>query len=52
MGNKLVKITTTTDLLIKQGVDEFLRHHPEMKEMHISYNKIIYEMARYYLGIE
>jgi len=29
--------------------EEYLSHHPEMREIYISDNKILYEMARFYL---
>lgn len=49
MGYKQVKITSETDDLIKDCIDEYLRHHPEMKNIPISRNKILYEMAKFYL---
>jgi hypothetical protein len=49
MTYKVVHIKKETAELINQCKQEFLSHHPEMKQMPISYNKIIYEMAVFYL---
>jgi hypothetical protein len=35
--------------MINKCKSEFLNHHPEYEEKPISNNKIIYEMAKYYL---
>ena len=29
--------------------EDFLRHHPEFRSIPISYNKILYEVTRFYL---
>jgi len=52
MGYKQYKIKCQTDDLVLKCVEEFLRHHPEMKEIKISKNKIVYEMARFYLEVK
>ena len=46
---KTLKIDTDTNDMIDKCVAEFLRHHPELKKMKISRNKILYEIAEYYL---
>ena len=40
MGYKQYKIKCQTDDLVLKCVEEFLRHHPEMKEIKISEDQI------------
>ena len=47
---KRVVIKSKTTELIECCRKEFLRVHPEFAEIPISYNKIIYEMAKFYLN--
>lgn len=49
MYNKNIRIDSDVDEHLKKCVDEFLRHHPELERIHISYNKIIYEICKFYL---
>ena len=49
MVYKQVKIKNNTDELLDKCVYEFLRHNKKMREIKISRNKIIYEIARFYL---
>lgn len=49
MYNKNVRINSEVDELLAECVRDFLTHHPEMKGLNISYNKIIYETAKFYL---
>ena len=51
MVNKIIKIDDETDELLANCREEFLRHHPEMKKIRISYNKIIYETAKLYMRV-
>ena len=39
----------TADLIRKDCVKRFLSEHPEMKHMKITDDKILYELARYYV---
>jgi len=34
---------------LEECKEEFLRHHPDMKALHISFNKILYEICEFYL---
>lgn len=52
MVYKQVKIKQKTDELIDQCVRSFRYHHPELDEIPISRNKIVYEMAIFYLKIK
>ena len=47
--SKLIRVEKDTDGQIKECIKEFLRHHPELNKIPISYNKIIYEISKYYL---
>lgn len=49
MGYKVAKIDYDTTDLLDSCIKEFLRHHPEMEKVKISRNKIISEIAQYYL---
>lgn len=49
MGYKTIKIDDETDELIDKCIEEYLRHHPVMKKILISRNKILYEITKYYL---
>jgi len=48
-----VKLTINKDTarMVEDCKKEFLSHHPEFEKIHISANKIVYEMARYYLSL-
>ena len=46
---KVIHVKNKTDNILMDCINEFLRHHPEMKEIKISRNKIIYEIAKFYL---
>jgi len=49
---KRVHLTATesvADMIRLECVKEFRRHHPELDEIAISDNKILYELAKYYL---
>ncbi len=48
--NHLIRILPKTDDLLNECKEEFLKHHPEFEQMTISYNKIVYEMAKFYLS--
>lgn len=49
MGYKVAKIDYDTVDLLNSCIEEYLNHHPEMKKIKISRNKIISEIAIYYL---
>lgn len=49
---KYKKLSVTEDvnrMVNKDCRAEFLKHHPELSQMRISENKIVYEIAKYYL---
>lgn len=46
---KQIRIKDNTNDILNKCVQEFLRHHPELKEIPISRNKIIYEVCKFYL---
>jgi hypothetical protein len=48
MSEKIVKIKDTTNDLLDECIQVYLKHHPEMREIKISRNKIIFEIANYY----
>lgn len=37
-------------MLIEHCMKDFLRHHPEMEHMHITHDKILYEVCKFYLS--
>jgi hypothetical protein len=47
--SKVVKIDSETDELLFQARKEFLKHHPELNKIPISYNKIIHEISKFYI---
>lgn len=49
MGYKVAKIDYDTTELLNNCIKEYLKHHPEMEKVKISRNKIISEIAIYYL---
>lgn len=44
-----IKIKKETNELLDKCLNDFLYHHPEFKEIPISRNKLLYEMALFYL---
>jgi len=49
VNTKLIRISKTTDDQLDSCFKDYLRHHPEMKEIKISYNKLIFELSKFYL---
>ena len=49
MVYKNIKIDDDTNDILDNCIKEFLTHHPELMKIKISRNKIIYEMAKFYL---
>ena len=52
MGNNFEKITIRKDTkkrLCQECVDEYLKHHPEMRHVKITQDKILYEVCEYYI---
>lgn len=49
MTYKTIAIKPDISILLEKCKEEFLDHHPELQNMPISYNKIIYEIAKFYL---
>jgi hypothetical protein len=37
---------------LAQCIKIYIKHHPEMRDIHITYNKIIAEMTRFYIETE
>ena len=52
MSYKQVKIRISTDKMIDSCEESFRFHHPEFDHMKISRDKIVYEMAKFYLSIK
>jgi hypothetical protein len=50
-GRTSIKVSTEVLELLDKCVDEYLRHHPEMKHMFISRDKILYEITTFYLKV-
>ena len=46
---KQIRVKKDTDELIDDCIAEYLKHHPEMRKIPISRNKIIYEIGKFYL---
>ena len=44
-----IQISTKIKKRLDDARAEYIAHHPEMKEIPISYNKIIHEVVEYYL---
>ena len=44
--------TETKRFIMEECVEEFLKHHPEMKEMNITQGFMLDKIAKYYLGIK
>lgn len=40
------------ELVIIKCIDEYVKRHPELREINITANKIVYELARYFLENE
>jgi hypothetical protein len=49
MSYKQLKVKTETDNLIDSCINVYLSYHKNMIGIYISRNKIIYEMAQFYL---
>jgi hypothetical protein len=49
VSEKIVKISNTTNDLLEECIVVYRKAHKEMNEIKISRNKIIYEIAKYYL---
>jgi hypothetical protein len=49
MNTLNVRVTYKTNDLIEKAREEYLKHHPEFKEMYLSNNKILYEVLIFYL---
>lgn len=52
MVYKQVKIKKETDEIIDQCEKSYRFHHPEFNQINLSRNKIIYEIAKYYLRVK
>lgn len=50
MANKTIIIDTETDKKILECKQRFLYKNPDLRKIRISYNKILYEMALFFLG--
>lgn len=53
MGVKWTKFNchnNTKELIMNDCKESFLKHHPEMKGIHLSENFILYKLAMFYLG--
>jgi hypothetical protein len=53
MSKKYIKLSCakeTSDLLLIECKEEFLKNHPEMKGMFLSQNFILLKVTNYYLG--
>ena len=40
----------TFELVTKKCVEEYIRHHPEMKKIKITNDKIVHEICNFYLN--
>lgn len=49
MSDKIVKISKNTNDLLDECIIVYRKAHKEFDEVKISRNKIIYEIAKYYL---
>ena len=49
MKRKPVILNENVFDMIPQCKEEYLKHHPEMKEVPISNNKILFEVMKHYL---
>lgn len=52
MVKNLVRLaisTETRDLLIDKCKKEYLNHHPEMMHIHITQDKILFEVCSFYM---
>jgi hypothetical protein len=49
MNTKNIRITKETDDLLEKCRLEYLKHHPEMRHVPLSYDKILYEIAFFYM---
>jgi len=48
-GEKLSCSKDTKNLIMSQCVDEFLRHHPELKGINVTQNMILNHIGNFYL---
>jgi hypothetical protein len=46
---KLSVTPKTRKMIVSDCVKEYLKHHPEMRNIEITQDKIAFEVARYYL---
>ena len=46
---KYVALKPEVKEMLSECKKDFLKHHPELEEVFITDNKIVYEMAKYYL---
>jgi hypothetical protein len=46
-----LKVKKVVELMLDDCVAEYIRIHPHMKETYISRNKIVYEIAKFYLNV-
>ena len=49
MSYKTIAIKNNVSELLEEAKEEYLKHHPEFKEIPISNNKILFEVLEYYL---
>lgn len=50
MGYEQLKVKSETKkMVIEDCKKELLLHHPELKNMKISQDKLVYELAKFYL---
>jgi len=47
--DKLIRIKNNTGHMINECRKDYLKNHPEMVNINITYDKIVYEMAKFYL---
>jgi len=50
MTYRNIGLKNDTFQLIEKCRDEYLKHHPEMKKMTLSNNKVLFEAMSYYLN--
>jgi len=48
--NKTVILRKEVHDKLEEVREEYLKHHPEMKNIRLSYNKLIYETIQFYLN--
>lgn len=52
MGYKQFKIKESTEKLVDECVQSFRNHHPELDHIHVSRDKIVYEIANFYMKVK